>query len=207
MYGHPSSAAKTRRLAVLALLIAVTALFAFSPVGFISIPPLPAITIVHIPVLVGVLYEGLSAGLLLGACFGVFSLLRALTPASPIDTLFINPLVSILPRLLIPLLAWAVYKLVLRWVGGKARYPVAWILSALLGTLTNTVGVLTMLYIVYAPRLPELMGVASSGVMAALGGVVVSNGIAEAVAAALIVPALMRALTARKRGRREESQP
>lgn len=193
-----SGAGRVRALTTLALLSALMILFAFTPLGFIPIAPAVALTLMHIPVLVGLLCQGFSSGLFLGFLFGALSLIRALTPTQPIDALFVNPLVSVLPRLLVPCAAWLAYRGAAAAVKGKARLPTAWMCSALVGTLTNTVAVLGMLYLVYGARLAEMLGVASTGVLAALGGIVLTNGLAEAAFAAVVVPALLGALTRRR---------
>ncbi|MDF9408437.1 MAG: hypothetical protein A4E52_00928 [Pelotomaculum sp. PtaB.Bin013] len=72
-------------------------------------------------------------GILVGAVFGVFSLLKASNP------LFADPLVSIVPRLFIGLAAY------LAFIGFKRfNLYLAWIAAGILGTLTNTVLVLSM---------------------------------------------------------------
>lgn len=189
---------RVRRLTTLALLLAIMIIFTFTPLGFIPITPVLTITLLHIPVLVGLLCEGFGSGLLLGLMFGLLSLLKALTPVSPMDALFVNPLVSVLPRLLVPCTAWLAYRGALSVVRGKARLPVAWACAAVVGTLTNTVAVLGMLYVVYAPKLAELMQIALNAVIGVLGGIVLTNGVAETLFAALVVPALLGALTRRR---------
>jgi len=68
-----------------------------------------------------------------GLIFGLFSFLRATNPA------FADPLVAILPRLFIGLVAWLVF-FALR----RTNVAVAAAVAGALGTLTNTVLVLTM---------------------------------------------------------------
>ena len=48
---------KTRTLVQLSLLIALEAVMAFTPLGFIMIPPI-SITILHIPVIIGAILLG-----------------------------------------------------------------------------------------------------------------------------------------------------
>ncbi len=204
--GIGSSKLNARRLAVVGLLLALMVIFAFTPLGFIPIAPGVAITLLHIPVLVGLLYEGFGVGALLGLLFGVLSLIRALTPAQPLDALFVNPLVSVLPRLCVPCVAWAAYRGALAVGKGNTRMPLAWALSAVAGTITNTVLVLGMLYLVYGARVAELMQVASVSLLAVLGGIALTNGTAEVLFAAVVVPVLLGALTRRRTVRGGEIQ-
>ncbi|MCL2544623.1 MAG: ECF transporter S component [Clostridia bacterium] len=187
---------RVRTLTTMGLLLGVMAIFTFTPLGFIQITPIVAVTLMHIPVLVGLLCEGFLPGLLLGFLFGALSLVRALTaPAGLLTPFFMNPLVSILPRLAVPCAAWLAYRgaaAALR--GRKVRMAAAWTCSALAGTLTNTVGVLGMIYLLYAAPLAEDLAVASTGMRAFFGGIVLTNALPEAAFAALVVPALMSAL-------------
>ena len=121
----------------------------YTPLGFIPIGAI-SITIVHLPVLIGLMVQGLPTGLFLGTLFGVISLLRSLTPTGLLDPFFINPLISVLPRALIPLAAWGVYRLVLKALAGrKGAQHAAVAAGALCGSIVNTAGVLGMLYLLY----------------------------------------------------------
>ena len=56
----------------------------------------------HIPVIIGAIAEGPFVGAMVGLIFGVSSLLNAiLRNASPVAFVFYNPLISVLPRVLI----------------------------------------------------------------------------------------------------------
>ena len=84
---------KTLRLTQLALLLALMAILSFTPLGFIMIPPV-AITIMHIPVIIGAILLGPTCGGILGLAFGIFSMVKATTGAtSPIDMMF-SPFLS-----------------------------------------------------------------------------------------------------------------
>ena len=81
------------RLAQLAMLIAIQAILTFTPLGFIMIPPI-SITIMHIPVIIGAVTMGPLFGGILGASFGVMSMLKAtFAAASPADIIF-SPFIS-----------------------------------------------------------------------------------------------------------------
>lgn len=108
------SLAHTRRLTQLSLLIALQAVLAFTPLGFIMVPPV-AITILHIPVIIGAVLMGPLYGGILGLSFGVMSMLKAtFSAASPVDILF-SPFISgtplqsfimcVIPRILLGVIA------------------------------------------------------------------------------------------------------
>ena len=105
----------------------------------------------HIPVIIGAILEGPAVGFAIGLLFGIFSLIQtAILPGTEIA--FLNPLISILPRLFIGPAAWLVY----RAIAGKAASgdkqkttrlrtvieSAAIAAGAFAGTLTNTVLVL-----------------------------------------------------------------
>ena len=101
--------------------------------GFIPVPIsfIGNATIMHIPAIVGGALEGPVVGLLTGAIFGIFSFLYADVP------IFKDPIVAILPRLFIGVVAWAVFVGLRRW-----NVDLASVAAGLLGSLTNSVGVL-----------------------------------------------------------------
>ena len=59
-------------------------------------------------------------------------------------------------------------------------------IGAAVGSLTNTVGVLGMIYLLYAAEYAEKMGIEASAAAGAIFGVALTNGIAEAVVAVVI---------------------
>ena len=74
-----------------------------------------AFTILHIPVFIAVILIGLPQGIFLSAVFGISSLITSyLHPTGVLDYLFQSPLISVLPRLLVPFAVWLVYKAVCR---------------------------------------------------------------------------------------------
>lgn len=83
------------------MLIAITVLLGIVPnIGIIQIGVV-SLTILHIPVIIASLLMGIKGGAITGLCFGLTSLYVASTRgATPIDLLFVNPMISVLPRLL-----------------------------------------------------------------------------------------------------------
>ena len=181
-------------LTTTALLTALMLVLSYTPLGFIPIGAI-SITIVHLPVLIGLMAQGLPTGLFLGALFGLISLVRSLTPTGLLDPFFLNPLISVLPRVVIPLAAWGVYRFAQRALAGKrgARHT-AVAAGALCGSIVNTVGVLGMLYLLYGASIAEAMGIAQGAVGGVLLTVAVTNGIPEAIASMLLTPAVVLAV-------------
>lgn len=80
-------------------------------IGFITLLPGVAITLVHIPTLIGIFILKPKYGFILGLAFGIGSLIAAyLYGSQPSDLAFQNPLVSVLPRALFGLAAWGSFK-------------------------------------------------------------------------------------------------
>ncbi len=122
---------KIRKLTIAGVLGAVAILLGATPLGFIPVPtPAGSATIMHIPVIIGAIMEGPVVGAAVGLIFGLFSFIRG-------GAFFVDPLVAILPRVLIGILAAYSYMLINRKTLGS-------IVAAIVGTLTNTIGVLGM---------------------------------------------------------------
>ena len=100
---------KTRKLVVAGMLSGITMVLGLTPLGIIPIGPLNA-TILHVPVIIGAVLEGPVVGFVVGLIFGLFSLYRAAVGGSVLAPLFLNPVVTILPRVLIGPVAYYVYR-------------------------------------------------------------------------------------------------
>lgn len=200
----------TRRMVYTALLIALVLLLGLTPIGMIPLGFI-YISILAIPVVIGTLYMGLKTGLALGFCFGTISALSAfgitgapsslvapLVAASPLLTL----LMCYVPRLLVPVVAHYVYMFASRWekneqasnekkagAAGLIRRIGAMSVSAIAGSLTNTVFYLGLMLLFYL-----FMGIDSTPILALIGGTGLISGSLEALANAVISPAVLTAL-------------
>lgn len=194
----------TRRLVVCGLLTAITVLFGFTPLGFIPLPGMK-ITLMCLPVIIGAILEGPIVGLILGAIFAGCSLISAVTAPSLFSPLFLSDpiLIAVIPRLMVGIVAWLVYKGLQKLTHDKDFISVP--VAAALGTLTNTVLLLGAIYVFHGAECASLMGgdVAAAGV--ALAGIAVSNGIPEAIASVIIVTAVVLAI--KKVGKRKPAAP
>ena len=105
-----SQALSTKLMVYTAMLISITIVMMLTPIGTIRLP-IVSVTIAHIPTLIATLVIGLKAGIILDIAFGVTSMIMALTMATaPFDLLFINPLISVLPRAFIPITTYFTYR-------------------------------------------------------------------------------------------------
>lgn len=213
---NTNTSERTRKLAVIAILTAITFFLGLTPLGYIRIGPF-SITLLCIPVLIGVIMEGLGAGLILGAVFGLTSLLQVFM-GDPLGVFLFNisPLRTIImifvPRLLVPVTAYYTHKLLQKSnksVVEKSTY----VITSLVGSMTNTFFFLGFLYVLFLPevvQIAEAFGTSSDGLLLFLGGVVISNGIPEAIAAAFFVSIIAMALYLafgykRKQGNEDDS--
>ncbi|MFW6035335.1 MAG: ECF transporter S component [Halothermotrichaceae bacterium] len=161
-----------RNIVIAGMLGAVSIILGVSGIGLIPVPTIAGkVTIMHIPTILGAVVEGPIVGVLIGLIFGLFSFLRAS------NAWFADPLVSILPRLFIGITAYLTY------VGiKKINIYLAYISAGIIGSLTNTILVLTMAVLRgYTP------------VEGALS-IAVIHGIPEALVAAILVSILARAI-------------
>ena len=107
---------KSYRLSIRGILIAL--IFLQSMVPFLGYIPLfvTSITIIHITVIVAAVVLGTKDGMLIGTIWGVMTMFRAWTmPTTPMDTLiFTNPIIAVLPRILVGLVAGVVFRVLLQ---------------------------------------------------------------------------------------------
>lgn len=178
----------TYRLSILGILTAIIILQDFIPVlGNIPIGPL-SLTTLHITVIIAAIVLGPVDGAIVGGVWGVLTWIRAFTfPSSPLAPLvFVNPLVSVLPRIFIGLFAGWTFMLLAKWMHSMAAPMV---IAAIVGALTNTVLVLGAIYLFYhTPAVAKAYGVNVGNLFKALSAIFVTNGIAEMVLAAVIAP-------------------
>lgn len=100
-----------KQIAIDALFIALLVIFTFVPyVGFIQIGPI-SFTTIHILVLIGAAFYGIKRGTLYGFIFGLLSLIKALQFPTTVDYLFVNPFISILPRVIFGLVSGVIFDL------------------------------------------------------------------------------------------------
>jgi uncharacterized membrane protein len=161
----------TRRIVISGMLAAVAILLGVTRLGFIPVPTAAGnATIMHLPAIIGGIMEGWLVGAIIGLIFGIFSWLQATVP------MFKDPRVAIFPRIFIGVTAYFTYALLKR-----LNEYVALVGAALVGTLTNTILVLTM---------AVLTGYMATGVAVS---VALTHGIPEAIVAVIIVVAVVAA--------------
>ena len=119
-----------------ALVIAMT----FIPfVGYITLPGSLSITTLHIIVILGALYlNNVYYGLALGGVWGVTCLIYAYTNGTADAVIFLDPRISVLPRILVGLLVVLFYKLAVLTAKNKiTKYILDFVSCGLTGVLAG----------------------------------------------------------------------
>ena len=190
-----------KKIATVGALGALTVLLGITPLGFIRLPWGLAITLLHIPTILGALIIGWPAGLGIGAIFGIFSLIQAASNPVGLDALFVNPLISVLPRILFGLTVAFIFSLL-----SKIKIlpkTVAASITAVVSTLIHTLYVSFALYGFAGKQVSELLG--NTGLSAFIL-LLLPNATAEAITAGLVTAAVAGILYASKGKKSKLSQ-
>ena len=192
----------TRWLVLLALFVAIEIFLNVTGIGLIPLPLIKASTL-HIPVIIGAVLMGPLAGGVLGGVFGLcsiwsnstapgllsfaFSPFLATSAAGAVKTIWI----AFGCRVLIGVVAgwlWIILKK-LR-VNDLVALPVV----GAAGALTNTGLVMTSIYLLLSPEFAAAKNIAMEAVLGDVMAIVAANGVPEAIAAAVLVTAIGKAL-------------
>lgn len=130
----------TRKMTTAGMLGAVAVVLSVTGLGMIPMPSLAGrATIMHVPVILAAILEGPTVGAFTGFIFGLYSFM------TPVGAIPADPVVRILPRILIGITSYYTYTLLRRSRLGVAA-------AAVVGTLTNTIGYLGLAsFIGYMP--------------------------------------------------------
>jgi uncharacterized membrane protein len=195
--GMGKSHENVRKMVVISMLSGICLFLGLTGLGFIPLP-LFKLTILHLPVIIGAIIEGPVVGGTIGLIFGLFSIYQNITAPTPMSPFFYNPLVSVLPRILIGVISYYVYKIIRAKV---KNIKVSISIAAICGSLVNTIGVLGTIYLIYfkdyATVLMERGTISTNSmgaVTTALLTVIGTNGIAEAILSALVVTPIVIAI-------------
>lgn len=186
-----------------ALMAAIVIVLANTPLGMIQLPIIKATT-VHIPVILGAILLGPGAGAILGAVFGICSLVSN-TMAPTLLSFAFSPFlsttgipgalkaiwISVGCRILIGVAAgwlWILFTKI------KLNQFIALPIVGFVGSMVNTVTVMGSIYFLFAQQYAEAKEVALTAVFGLVMGTVTASGIPEAIAAAILVLALGKVL-------------
>ena len=193
----------TRYMATLAMLCGILLVMGMTGIGFIPLPVIKATTM-HIPVILGAILLGPRAGAVLGTIFGMCSIWANTTTPGLLSFAFspfmtTEGLVGVAKSLWIALgcrvlfgaLAgwlWMIFRKVL-----KTEYA-ALPITAAVSTICHTLLVMGSIYALLTQQYAEAKNVAISAVFGLIMGTVTASGIPEAIAAAILVTVIGKAL-------------
>lgn len=186
----------TRQMTMIGMLSAVSIFLGLTGLGFIPLPTMRA-TIMHIPVIIGAIVEGPIVGALVGIVFGLFSMYQNFTAPGPTSFIFWNPIIAIIPRILIALVAYYMYSLLKKKL---KKESISIGIASLLASFTNTAGVLTLAYLFYAQRYALSLGIDPNMAAIGIAGIGLTNGIPEAIVSTIIcIPVIIAIFKIKKR--------
>ena len=149
-----------------------------------------SITLVHIPVFVGSILLGWKAGLILGLSWGLGAMFNAMTSPLPTASIFLNPLVSVVPRVIIGVLVPLIHTFISKTLKDKKKLQHVDGITAGVSTFIHSMMVIPLIFYVGLGLGIDL----GKSVIVLLFGVFATNGIIEIVLATILVPIILRAL-------------
>lgn len=182
-----------RKMVMAGMFSSISIFLGVTGLGFLKIPPVSA-TIMHVPVIIAAIIEGPIVGAIVGLIFGLFSIYQAITAPTVTSFIFLNPIISVLPRILIGVVSYYVYYFV-----SKKYTRLSIGLSSIIGTFTNTFLVLSLAYIFYANSLANAFEINVSTLGTFLAGIGFTNGIPEIIVSTLITVPVVFAIKKLKR--------
>ena len=193
----------TRHMAMLAMLCGVLLVMGMTGIGFIPLPVIKATTM-HIPVILGAVLLGPGAGAVLGAVFGLCSIwVNTTTPGllafafSPFMTnegwigVMKSLWIALGCRVLLGVIAGWLWRLLRRWV---KRDTLALPITAAVSAMCHTLLVMGSIYLLLAQQYAAAKNVGVTAVFGLVMGTVTAAGIPEAIAAAVLVTVIGKAL-------------
>ncbi|MDR3355282.1 MAG: ECF transporter S component [Synergistaceae bacterium] len=208
---------KLRDFALMSMFVSIIFIMTFSPIGFIPLPFAMNATIVHVPVIIGSIVLGPRAGAILGFFFGVGSLIRATISPTLLSFVF-SPLipfpgadrgsawallVCFVPRVLVGIVPYYADKFLANIIRkGMGRRVIPPFVAGIAGSMTNTILVMLLIFLIFGDAYARAMNVASELVHGMILTVVFVHGIPEALVAGIFTYAVCKTLDAitEKRG-------
>ena len=186
----------TRRMVILSLLAAVLVVMSMTPLGYLNVGLL-AISLNMIPVAIGAVALGPSGGAVLGAIFGITSILQCIgiggTSAMGVITFEIDPFLTMLqrliPRILAGFLSGWVCVLVRKFKPGLCGF-----VTGFMAAFLNTVLFMTALVLLFGSTEYVQGLMAGKNAIAFIISYVGVNAVVEALATTAIVGSICRAL-------------
>lgn len=187
---------KAYNIAIIGILGALIILQAYiQMVGYVQIfPAWPAISTIHLTVIIGGIVLGYGGAASLGLLWGLTSLIRTYTSATDPVTLllFRNPIIAIVPRVMVGLVTAFIFHQLFK----KKQTPLAQTVKIVFaGALTNTLLVIGFTWLMFASKAAQIVAGAD---VTNLGWLLMTalaiNAVAEALLGGVVTPILGHAL-------------
>lgn len=199
---------KTFSMVMTALFIAIIAVMTFIPnVGYINLIVIKA-TLLHVPVIIGSIVLGPKNGAVLGAAFGITSLIKNTLEPSLLSFAFSpfysvgdvggngwSVVIALVPRILVGIIPYFVYKGIEKLLKNfKKRRLIAIPIAAAVGAFTNTLLVMNLIYFCFREEFAAAKNIAVEAVYDVILGIIAANGIPETIVAVVLGTAVSMAL-------------
>lgn len=186
---------KIQRLAVTSILAALIVVMSFTPLGYLKIGQAISITFIPIPVVIGSIVCGPTTGALLGAVFGITSLIQCFG-MDPFGTTlmsiqpFFTVILCLIPRILMGFCSGFNFNFLNKKSDNTIlKYSVA----SLSGGLLNTVFFVAFLILLF--RNTEYLQTFGNNIMAIIGTLVTINAVIEWIACLILGTAVAKAIS------------
>jgi len=194
-----------RELVLYALFVAFTMVLGLTDLGYILLPIGVYMTLMHIPVIIAGISLGVKGGAIVGAFFGLTSLIKGLTAPDAIAAIILGDgaglglynllliiMVIFVPRILVGVFSSLIYK-------GLSKIDkseiVAMIFAAIVGTLTNTILLLGFLSLFATQQAANVLADGAVNMLfGAIMAIVSLNGMIEAGAAVILCVPIGKAI-------------
>ncbi|QCI86243.1 ECF transporter S component [Vagococcus zengguangii] len=201
---------KTKNLVLIAIFTAIIFVLSFTPIGYIQLGLIKA-TIIHVPVIIASILLGPKRGAILGFVFGLTSFISN-TTAPVVSSFVFTPFANLpgethgsllalitcfVPRIMVGVVPFYVYQLLARFM--KEKNIVRYVISGIIGSLTNTILVLGSILLLFKDAYAKINQVNTTGLYKIIGGIIFTNGIIEAIVAGVIVSLVCRSLMSNRK--------
>jgi uncharacterized membrane protein len=198
---------KTYQMVLLALFTAIIIMMTVIPfIGYINLVVIKA-TLIHVPVIIGSIILGPKKGAFLGVVFGCTSLVTNTFNPSLLSFAF-SPFYSVggnsgnlwslvicfVPRILVGVVPYFVYRAIKKAIKSKTGDFIGLPLAGISGAVVNTGLVMPLIYICFREQFAAARNIPLSAVYDAVLGIVMLNGISEAIVAGVLVTAVCKVL-------------
>ncbi len=191
-----------RSIALLSIFVAIILILTFTPIGFLNLVVIKA-TIIHIPVIIGSILFGPKKGAVLGFFSGLAALGQYDDPKPaffrifsfiPVPGLEHGSLwalvICFIPRILVGIVPYYVYQLFqkLSRNAKNTLRPLSLVLAGIFGAFTNTILVMGLIFVLFRNAYAVAKEIPANAVLGVVLGVVGTNGVPEAIVAAVVTP-------------------